>query len=134
MTQAELLRHLVDTLEALGAEYMIGGSQAAIYYGEPRLTRDVDVFVNPDTPYDRARRSRRRRLPLLPTVTAYFASAEDVILYKLLYYRQVESGSHLRDVLGILSVSGPLDESYIREWADQLGLRSLWEQIRKQAE
>ncbi|HBH03372.1 MAG TPA: hypothetical protein DDZ42_15875, partial [Candidatus Rokubacteria bacterium] len=45
MTQAELLRYLVDVLEALGAEYMIGGSQAAMYYGEPRLTRDVDVIV-----------------------------------------------------------------------------------------
>ena len=186
MTQAELLRHLVDTLEALGAEYMIGGSQAAIYYGEPRLTRDIDVvvalraehltallrqfpadefyvdreaarvavrtsgqfniihpgsglkidvYVNPDTPYDRARLARRRRLPLLPDVAAYFVSAEDVILYKLLYYRQVESGSHLRDILGILRVSGPeLDESYITGWAERLGLGPLWEQIRKQAE
>ena len=34
--EVALLRHLVDALEALGAEYMIGGSQAAIYYGEPR--------------------------------------------------------------------------------------------------
>ena len=40
MTQAELLRHLVEALEMLGAEYMIGGSQAAMYYGEPRLTRE----------------------------------------------------------------------------------------------
>jgi hypothetical protein len=32
-------------------------------------------------------------------------------------------------------VSGPeLDERYIAEWADHLGLRTLWEQIRKQAE
>ena len=45
MTQAELLRYLVETLEALGVEYMIGGSHAAMYYGEPRLTRDVDVVV-----------------------------------------------------------------------------------------
>ena len=186
MTQAELLRYLVDVLEALGAEYMIGGSQAAMYYGEPRLTRDVDVivalrlehlpallrrfpadefsideraardairtsgqfniihpgsglkidvYVNPDTPYDRARLARRQRLPLLPGVDAYFARPEDVILYKLLYHRQVESASHLRDVLGILRVSGPeLDERYITEWADRLGLRILWEQIRKQAE
>jgi hypothetical protein len=186
MTQAQLLRYLVDVLEALGAEYMIGGSQAAMYYGEPRLTRDVDViialradhlpaflrgfpadefyvdeqaarraigtagqfnvihpgsglkidvYVNPDTPYDRARLARRQQLPLLPGVQAYFARPEDVILYKLLYHRQVESGSHLRDVLGILRVSGPeLDERYIAEWADHLGLRTLWEQIRKQAE
>jgi hypothetical protein len=45
MTQAELLRYLVEILETVGAEYMIGGSQAAMYYGEPRLTRDVDVIV-----------------------------------------------------------------------------------------
>jgi hypothetical protein len=45
MTQAELIRHLVDVLAAVGAEYMIGASQASMYYGEPRLTRDVDVVV-----------------------------------------------------------------------------------------
>ena len=186
MTQAELLRYLVDVLEALGAEYMIGGSQAAMYYGEPRPTRDVDVivplqlehlpallrrfpadefyvdegsardavrtsgqfniihpgsglkidvYVNPDTPYDKARLARRQKLPLLPGVDAYFARPEDVILYKLLYSCQVESASHLRDVLGILRVSRPeLDERYVTEWSDRLGLRALWEQIRKQAE
>jgi hypothetical protein len=164
---------------------MISGSQASIYYGEPRLTRDVDVIValradllpallhrfpgdefyvdeqaardairtsgqfnilhpgsglkidvyaNPDTPYDRLRLTRRQRLPLVPGVDAYFARPEDVILYKLLYHRQVESGVHLRDVLGILRVSGPeLDEGYIREWAERLGLGPLWERIREQA-
>ena len=41
----------------------------------------------------------------------------------------------MRDILGILRISGAeLDEAYIREWADQLGLRPLWEQVRKQAE
>ena len=186
MTQAELLRHLVEVLEAVGADYMIGGSHASMYYGEPRLTRDVDVivalraeqlhalldrfpsgefyvdetaardairtstqftiihptsglkidvYVNPDTPYDRARLARRQRLPLLPDVPAYFAAPEDVILYKLLYNQQVESGMHLRDVLGIIRVSGPeLDERYIAHWADQLGVRTVWERLRKQAE
>jgi hypothetical protein len=186
MTQAELIRHLVEVLETLAAEYMIGGSQASMYYGEPRLTRDVDVvvalgldelpallrgfprdqfyvdegaareavatsgqfniihpgsglkidvYVNPDTEYDRARLARRQRLPLVPGVDAYFARPEDIVLYKLLYYRQVESGMHLRDIIGILRVSGPeLDEPYITEWAARLGLTNLWSQVRKQAE
>lgn len=186
MTQAELLRYLVDVFEGLGVEYMIGGSQASMYYGEPRLTRDVDVvvglplgdlpgflgrfsadefyvdaktareavqtsgqfniihsssglkidvYVNPDTPYDRTRLARRQKLPLFPGVDAYFARPEDVILYKLLYYRQGRSEVHVRDVLGILAVSGPeLDEQYIGKWADRLGLRKIWEQIRRQAE
>jgi hypothetical protein len=186
MTQAELLRYLAEVLEALGAEYMIGGSQAAMYYGEPRLTRDVDVvvalrlehlgtllsrfptvefdvdeqaardavamsgqfniihpgsglkidvYVSPDTEYDRARLARRQRLPLAPGVDAYFARPEDVILYKLLYHRQVEAGMHLRDVVGILRVSGPdLDERYITDWAGRLGLSELWGEVRKQAD
>src|SRR5437899_10853478 len=136
---------------------MIGGSQAAVYYGEPRFTRDVDVvaglgpaqmpallarfpapdfyvsgeaareavetrgqfniihpasglkidiFVNRATPSDRLRLERRRRLPLVPGRDAWFARAEDVILYKLIYYRDGQSELHLRDVIGILRVSG----------------------------
>jgi len=32
-------------LEALDLAYMVSGSVAAIYYGEPRLTNDVDIIV-----------------------------------------------------------------------------------------
>jgi hypothetical protein len=33
------------TLEALGITYMISGSPASIYYGEPRFTQDIDVVA-----------------------------------------------------------------------------------------
>ena len=184
MTQADLLRYLVETLEDVGVPYMVGGSHAAMYYGEPRLTRDVDVvvtlslerlpalleqfpagefyvdaeaareaiatsgqfniihpgsglkidvYINPDTPYDRERLARRQRLPLATGIDAYFARPEDVILYKLLYAR--DGGDlHQRDVLGILRVSGPdLDQRYLAEWADRLGVRALWDRARDQA-
>src|SRR2546426_3448168 len=42
VTQAELLRYVVETLEEQEIPYMIGGSQAAVYYGGPRFTRDGD--------------------------------------------------------------------------------------------
>ncbi len=45
MNQAELLRHVVETLEALGIAYMVSGSQASVYYGEPRMTQDIDVVA-----------------------------------------------------------------------------------------
>ena len=52
----------------------------------------------------------------------------------LRYLVEGESGLPLRDVLGILLVSGPdLDEAYVTGWADRLGLRTVWEQIRRQA-
>lgn len=62
MTQAELLRYLVDALEELGIEYMIVGSQASIYYGEPRFTQDIDV-VAAATPADVPRLLERFPLP-----------------------------------------------------------------------
>jgi hypothetical protein len=45
MDQDELLRYLAGTLERLGIEYLITGSTATIYYGEPRFTNDIDVVV-----------------------------------------------------------------------------------------
>lgn len=46
MNQAELLRYIVETLEALGVDYMVSGSQASIYYGEPRMTQDIDIVAD----------------------------------------------------------------------------------------
>src|SRR2546426_11056857 len=45
VTQAELLRYVVETLEEQEIPYMIGGSQAAVYFGEPRFPRGVDVVA-----------------------------------------------------------------------------------------
>jgi len=57
-----------------------------------------------------------------------------VILYKLIYYRDGQSELHLRDVIGILRVSGDeVDSRYITEWAERLGLGSLWDAVLKRA-
>ncbi len=36
---------VIDILEAIGIEYVIWGGVAAITYGEPRFTRDMDIVV-----------------------------------------------------------------------------------------
>ena len=45
MEQADVVRFTLDALEELGVEYAIVGSFASIAYGEPRLTRDIDILV-----------------------------------------------------------------------------------------
>jgi hypothetical protein len=45
MPEAELSLLFVRPLNQLGIRYMVGGSVAAIIYGEPRLTHDVDFVV-----------------------------------------------------------------------------------------
>ena len=46
MPEAELSLLFVRPLNQLGIHYMVGGSVAAILYGEPRLTHDVDFIVH----------------------------------------------------------------------------------------
>jgi hypothetical protein len=48
MPRDELFLLFVSRLNRAGVRYIIGGSVAAIFYGEPRLTNDVDVvaFLN----------------------------------------------------------------------------------------
>ncbi len=45
MPEADLSLLFVRPLNQLGVRYMVGGSVAAILYGEPRLTHDVDLIV-----------------------------------------------------------------------------------------
>lgn len=45
MAVPDLVALFVLPLEALGIRYMVTGSVAAMGYGEPRLTNDVDVVV-----------------------------------------------------------------------------------------
>jgi len=52
---------------------MISGSQASIYYGEPRFSQDIDVVVKKDTPYDRVECERRERHPIAPVQNALFS-------------------------------------------------------------
>lgn len=41
----ELHQRLIAPLATLGIPYMVTGGVAAIVYGEPRLTNDVDIVV-----------------------------------------------------------------------------------------
>lgn len=178
----DLLRHCVDVLESLRVPYFVTGSLASVYYGEPRLTNDIDIVIDlqthhvarfcrafspaeyyvseeavreavaartqfnvihpesglkadmliaSDTPFGRIRFERAVRVRPTPDQEAWFSSAEDVILKKLDFYREGRSEKHLRDIAGMLKVSGgEIDENYIAEWAKRLGVSEIWEAVR----
>lgn len=46
MRPHDFVEVFVRPLDELGVEYIITGSIAAIFYGEPRLTHDIDLVVN----------------------------------------------------------------------------------------
>ena len=182
MTQDELLRHVVGVLESLKLRYFVTGSIASIYYGEPRLTNDIDVVVDlpeqivpefcaafsgdefylsdeaairairkygtfnilhpssglkidvivPEkTLFNHHRFQRTKRVQAADGLESSFSSAEDVIVMKMEFFRQGGSDKHLRDITGILKLSGDrLDTDYIENWADQMGLETIWRTLR----
>jgi hypothetical protein len=95
----------------------------------------VDVIIRKETPFDRNRFARARVAHPAETYEAVFASPEDIIIKKMEYYREGASEKHLRDIAGMLKVSaGEIDETYIVEWADRLGLRPIWDAIKRRLE
>jgi hypothetical protein len=46
MSQPELLKRVIEALDAAGIDYMITGSVASSMQGEPRSTHDIDIVVN----------------------------------------------------------------------------------------
>ncbi len=50
MLAPDELSLFVVRLEAIGAPYMVTGATAAILYGQPRLTNDLDVVLDLDDP------------------------------------------------------------------------------------
>ena len=46
MEQSDLLRFVARAIEGLGLRYFVTGSTVTIFYGEPRLTNDIDVVVD----------------------------------------------------------------------------------------
>ncbi len=48
------------------------------------------------------------------------------------FYKAGGSEKHLRDIAGILKISGSeVDRKYITDWARRLGLVEIWEAVRK---
>ena len=89
----------------------------------------VDVHISRDT---FSRKEMERRLPeqILPAsdTIVYIATAEDTIVAKLHWYRKGKevSDQQWSDVLGIIKVQRDrLDYAYLREWAEELGVRDL---------
>jgi hypothetical protein len=48
VTFSELLASIIERLERAGIPYMVTGSLASSYHGEPRATRDVDIVIDPE--------------------------------------------------------------------------------------
>jgi hypothetical protein len=132
-------RHVPELVQQLGTTYYIDADmirdaldrQSSFNIIHLDTMIKIDVFVLKDQPFDKMAFSRRRldKLEDAPdSPKFYFSTAEDVILHKLLWYRQGGETSHQQwqDLTGIVKVQGDaLDHAYLEKWAAKLGLKDL---------
>jgi len=174
--------YVVEALERLNIPYMVVGGFAAIFYGEPRLTLDVDIVADmqshhvsrfvqafpisdyyvseegirdslarrypfniiqpatgakvdivplPSDPFTLGAFERRQRLVYDETDrSAVFIAPEDIVLAKLLAFRETGSEKHLRDVRGVLvTLQGKLDLERIKVGAQAVHMSSQLEKL-----
>lgn len=175
MEPTELLRRVGEELDRIGCPRFTTGSVAAMLFGEPRFTNDIDMVVRMDerqarllvaafagedwyasvdaaveavrrrgmfnvihvpsglkadlivAPADAFNESRFARVRLIELSDGRvepFATPEDVMLKKLVFFREGGSEKHLRDIASMIAVQGSdaLDWSYLEEWSVRLGV------------
>lgn len=90
----------------------------------------VDIFIPKKRPFERSELTRRVEKVIArdPQRTAWIASAEDIILAKLEWFRigNEVSERQWRDVLGVMKTqAGLLDVAYMRDMATTLAISDL---------
>jgi len=76
----------------------------------------IDIILTKETPFSKTEFSRRKRSKVFSDQEANFTAPEDVIIKKMDFYRQGGSEKHLRDITGILKISGDtVDRTYISD-------------------
>jgi hypothetical protein len=96
----------------------------------------VDVFVLTRDSLARTEMDRRELIAIGEGVSAYFATAEDTVLQKLVWYQKGAriSERQWNDVLGVLKVQrGRLDQEYLDRCASILGVAELLARAREEA-
>ena len=96
----------------------------------------LEIFLlRPDDALRASALQRRLLVDFGPGIgEAYVHSPEDLILYKLHYYRLSSQTKHIRDIGSIIAMVGEdsLEQDYLRQWIDRLNLADIWMEIGRQ--
>jgi hypothetical protein len=96
----------------------------------PASGNKIDFILPRTDAWAKIRMARRRAVRLLADRDVMTAAPEDVILGKLWYYSEGGGDRHLRDIAGILRVTGDgVDRAEVERWARQLGYLEIWKAV-----
>lgn len=93
----------------------------------------VDFIIPPFTEFNTEEFERRRTVDL-GGVTICVASAEDIVIAKMLWARSGESALQIRDAAAVVSAQASnLDRAYVERWVHRLELAAEWQKVLAQA-
>jgi hypothetical protein len=96
----------------------------------PGSGNKIDFILPRHDEWARVQLARARSVRLLPDRDVMTAAPEDVILGKLWYFSEGGGDRHLRDIAGILRVTGDgVNRADVERWAARLGYLEIWRQI-----
>ena len=89
---------------------------------DTRSALKVDFWLVRPDPFDQEMLRRRLSVTLFGE-PAWIATAEDVILHKLIWNRLSPSERQLGDAAGVVAVqANALDKNYLRQWSNESGV------------
>lgn len=94
---------------------------------EPESGLKVDFFVTKDDEFEKECFGRAKPRDIGYKVN--FTAPENLIISKLLWYRDSQSTRHLEDIASVKDVQKDLDQKYLNLWIDKLDLKKEWQEI-----
>jgi hypothetical protein len=89
----------------------------------------IDIVLAKQSEFSKSEMTRRKNVEMIPGFFVFIATAEDVILKKLDFFREGNSEKYLQDIREILG-SSPVDHQYIQHWVQKLSLTDVWEKTK----
>ena len=98
----------------------------------PGSGNKIDFMVIGTDEWSRQQIARSKRTTIAASQHCVVAAPEDVIIGKLVYFHEGGSEKHLRDITGMLRLSGELiDRDYVSQFAEKLGVTEEWNAVLK---
>lgn len=96
---------------------------------EPEYGLKADFFVSNQSDLQRTQIQRGKDIEI-DGKKVRFVSPEDLIISKLLWFREGQSTRQLEDIRSVVDIQEKLDQKYIDQWIEELDLQVEWRALK----
>lgn len=94
---------------------------------DPESGLKIDFFVTKNDEFEKE--CFRKTIPQDFGYKVNFTSPENLIISKLIWYRESQSTRQLEDIVSVMDIQKNLDINYLNRWVKKLGLEQEWQKV-----